>query len=255
MILILVIIFFILIILIGGDRGMVSLIALCGNIAVLLGAVVCMTIGIHPMIVTIFGGILVNCITLLYQNGKNAKTMVAITSVGIVIVILFLAISIIGNRMHLSGLNEIELKTDLATYYSFYIHVNMNQVCIVMIFLGLLGAVMDTSVAISSAVYEVHENNSELTQKELYFSGISIGKDVLATTLNTLYFAYIGESLMLLLYLQQYNYSIVKLLNSKSFLQEFTCIMFSAIGCLIVIPLSAYLSSHVYCMRETTPNL
>ncbi|MDD2980179.1 MAG: YibE/F family protein [Hespellia sp.] len=246
MILILAIIFLILILVVGGDRGVISLLALCGNILVLLISVLAMTGGMPPILTTLAGGVLVNCITLLYQNGKNKKTFAAVLSVGIVILILVAAVFVIAGRMHISGLNEIELRSDFSSYYSFNISVSMNQVCISMIILGLLGAVMDTAVAISSAIYEVHDNNPHLTRAELYHSGIAMGKDVLATTLNTLYFAYIGEALMLLLYLQKYNYSVVGMLNSESFLQEFTCIMFSAIGCLIIIPLSAEISAWIF---------
>ncbi|SHJ67823.1 YibE/F family protein [Hespellia stercorisuis] len=246
MILILAAIFFVLILLIGGERGAMSLIALCGNIIVFIAMILLMSSGIWPVLVTIAGSLFINGITLLYQNGRNKKTIAAVISVACVMLVLFVGVFLIGSRMHLNGLNEIELKGDLSMYYSFNIHIDMNMVCISLIIIGLLGAVMDTAVAISSAIYEVHVNNPSLSKKMLFRSGITMGRDVLATTLNTLYFAYIGEALMLFLYLQKYNYSVVQMINSKAFLQDFSCIMFSAIGCLIVIPLSAYVSSTMF---------
>ncbi|MEF9916227.1 MAG: YibE/F family protein [Lachnospiraceae bacterium] len=246
MILLLAVIFFALILLVGGDRGVTSLIALCGNIMVLLVAVTAMASDVNPIGVTIFGSVLINCITILYQNGKNKKSIAALLSVGFVMVFLLAVVFVISSLMHINGLNEIELQSELSLYYSYKIHVNMNLVCISMIVLGLTGAVMDTAVAISSAIYEVYTHNAELDHKELIQSGMFMGRDILSSTLNTLYFAYIGEALMLLLYLQKYKYSVMAVLNSKAFLQEFTCIIFSAIGCLIVIPVSAYVSAWIY---------
>ena len=80
-----------------------------------------------------------------------------------------------------------------------------------------------------------------------------IGKNILSTTINTLYFAYIGEALMLLIYLKEYNYSLTAILNSKAFLSDFTCIIFSMIGCLLIIPVTSYIASKLYTDKEESP--
>lgn len=245
-IVILAVVFFLLMLLIGGERGAISFIALCGNIVALVIAILAMTAGFHPILITIAAVVAINAITLVYQNGRNIKTYAALMSVAALMIFLFVFVMILSNRMHLAGLNEIELQGDFPVYYSFNIHINMARVAVAMIIIGLLGAVMDTAVAVSSALYEVHRHTPSLTEQELFHSGIAIGKDILATTLNTLYFAYLGESLMLLLYLQKYDYSFVRMMNSKAFLQEFTCIMVSAIGCMIIIPLSAKISAKMF---------
>lgn len=245
MIMILAVVFFLLILIVGGERGAISLIALAGNILVFMIAVLAMSLRMNPILVTIAGSILINSITLLYQNGKNTKSTAAVLSSAIVTALLLVAVFWFTTRLHIDGLNEIELQSDLEVYYSFNISVNMHLISISMIIIGLLGALMDTAVAISSALYEIYVHNPHLSGNELYHSGITIGKDVLATTLNTLYFAYIGEALLLFVYLRLYKYSLVSILNSKIFLQDFTCIVFSAIGCIIVIPVSSWITAHL----------
>lgn len=242
---ILAVVFIVLLLVVGGERGAVSFITLVGNILVFAVAVTAMVAGIQPVLVTIAASVGINCITILYQNGMNRKSVSALISVGIVMLLLLCFVFWIGGRMHIGGLNEIDMKSDMTLYYSFAVHVNMHTVCISMIIIGLLGAVMDTAVAISSSIYEVYEHRPELTVEELFHSGITMGKDVLATTLNTLYFAYIGEALMLLLYLREYEYSFLAMMNSKAFLQEFTCIMVSAAGCMLIIPISARVTAKI----------
>ncbi len=86
-----------------------------------------------------------------------------------------------------------------------------------MIITGLIGAAMDASIAVSSAVYEVYKNNRGLSLMELFQSGIHIGSDILGATINTLYFACLGESLTLFILLKNYKYSVLEVINSKAF--------------------------------------
>lgn len=249
MILILALIFLLLIVLIGGDRGVVSLLTVIGNLVVFFAMIWSMTAGFNPYLVTIIGGVLINCLTLTYQNGKNLKTYSAFFSVAVVMLILLAVVFLFSNRLHLEGLNEIELKGELSIFYSFVVKVDMHKISICLILIGLLGAVMDTAVSISSGLYEIAIAQKR-TQKELFHSGMCIGKDILSTTVNTLFFAYIGEALMLLIYLQEYHYSIMNILNSKAFLQDFACIVFSMIGCLLIIPIASSISSKLYISKE-----
>jgi len=251
MILILAAVFFVLLIAVGGDRGVVAFLSLCGNLAILCLSVAAMTWGINVIFITIAACIFINAITILYQNGRNQKTEAALISTAVILAVLFMLIYYISGRAHISGLNEIEQQSDYGLFYSFDIRINMRMVSISMIIIGLIGAIMDTAVAVTSAVFEVHENNRRLTDRELRHSGLAIGRDILGTTLNTLYFAYIGEAFLFIVYLRQYHYSIVKILNSKAFCGDLISILFSAAGCVMIIPLSAYVGAHI--MKKGKP--
>lgn len=122
MIYILAAVFFLLLLIVGGDRGAVSLITLVGNMLVFLAAVVAMAARIHPILVTVAGSVAVNCITILYQNGTGKKSISALLSVGAVMLALLVFVFWIGGKMHIGGLNEIDMKSDLSLYYSFNIH-------------------------------------------------------------------------------------------------------------------------------------
>ena len=76
--------------------------------------------------------------------------------------------------------------------FDFNINYNMTDVIIGMFLLCTIGTIIDTSISISSALYDVKENNKKIKQDELFKSGMNIGKDILATTINTIYFAFIG---------------------------------------------------------------
>ena len=237
--------FIVLILAIGGERGCMAILTLCGNLLLFAAAVYMICMGIHPILVTVLVSVGINAVSLFYQNGVNEKTKAAFISVLIVMAVLSALVYYYGIKTHIAGLDEIDLQGEATMYYNFAIHTKMQLVAVSMVMIGLIGALMDTGIAVSSAVYEVYQNNRHLDQKALFGSGISIGKDILGTTLNTLYFAYIGEALMLLLYLKQYQYSLIRLLNSKVFFQDFLCIVFSAIGCVLIIPVCAWVMAAV----------
>lgn len=246
MLIILACVFVVLFLLIGGNRGAISLLSLIGNILVFMLAVTLMSWELNPIVVTIIAGLVINGITLFYQNGKNEKTFVAAISVMITFLVLIGIVYFVGANSHMTGLNEIEIRSELVLSYSLQISIDMKLVVISMILIGMIGAIMDISIAISSAVFEIHQQNSHLSKKDLCKSGITIGKDILGTSLNTLYFAYMGESMILLLYMRKFQYSLVDMINSKSFLQELICILFSGIGCVISIPLCATIAAYMY---------
>ena len=62
-----------LIVIVGGDRGVVSLIALVGNLLLLSFAIWLMAAGVPVLFVTVGAGIAISCITLFYQNGTNVS--------------------------------------------------------------------------------------------------------------------------------------------------------------------------------------
>lgn len=116
MILILAIVLLVLMILIGGDRGAKSFIALVCNIFALVIGLYIIILGINPIIVTILAVIVFCQITLIYQNGHNLKTYAAVISVICVTFILSLMIMFIGNKSNFGGYSELDLSSDINIY-------------------------------------------------------------------------------------------------------------------------------------------
>jgi uncharacterized membrane protein len=235
----LLIIFITLLIAIGGERGIKSLVSIFLNILILSGLLIFITWRFHPLILTFLASLLISNVTLFYQNGKNAKTLASFFSVILVVVLLIGLTYVLGYEAKIGGLSEMIADEALSFGISTDIHINMFYIAIAMIITGLMGAAMDTSIAISSAVYEVYRNNRQLNRKDLYQSGIQIGKDILGTTINTLYFAYIGGGMSLFILYKKFQYSLLEIINSKAFFQDTIYIILSGISCVMIIPITA----------------
>lgn len=96
----------ILIMVVGGDRGVVSLIALCGNLLILSLAIWLMASGVPVLLVTVCVGGVISCITLFYQNGRNGKTWSAFLATMITMLLLFFFIYIVVWRSEAGGLTR-----------------------------------------------------------------------------------------------------------------------------------------------------
>ncbi len=58
--------------------------------------------------------------------------------------------------------------------------------------MSTIGAIVDTAISITSPMREIHQQNPDITRKDLFMSGIRIGRDILGTSSNTLFFAFFG---------------------------------------------------------------
>lgn len=252
----LLIILFVLMLIVGGNRGIDSFFALIRTVIALVISIYLMAWGVPAVLVT-----LVVCgfsvLTVLYmQNGVNMKMHAAAISVGIVVVLVIAVAGPVLWKAGVSGYNEIEQYEEISMYLSGNLDVSMSMVSLAAVVFGLLGAIMDTAVAITTAVNEVYENNKKLTQKELFVSGMHVGKDILGTTVNTLFFASLGESIMLSILFMKNNDSLAAILNSKSLFQEISGLLIGASGCLLIIPLSSLIVAYMLKKEVTsTDNL
>jgi uncharacterized membrane protein len=239
-------ILFVLMLFIGGERGWISFGTLVINGITMIVLVYFIAIGINPYAASFAASILITYFTLVHQNGKNIKSISSVISVILVMAILSLGILWIVNNSHIGGYSEVDIISDEAMYLSPEVGIPMNTVMVCVVLIGLLGAVIDTSIAITTAVYEVYRNNNELGLKELMKSGSNVGRDILGTTANTLIFAGMGEVIMLFIWLSRINnYSFSQFLNSKAFFQEMIIIVVSNIGCIIIIPVSILVISYM----------
>lgn len=243
MILVLTIILFFLMVLVGGNRGLDSFFALVRTILALVVNIYLIAWGLPPVLVTLVISIFFVVTVLYVQNGRNAKMHAAALAVAIVMLLVLATAGPVLWKAGMSGYNEIEQYEEISMYLSADLSVSMSAVSLAAVILGLLGAVMDTAVAITTAVNEVYMNNRRLTEKELFCSGMCVGRDILGTTVNTLFFAGLGESIMLAVLFMKSEDSFAVILNSKALFQEVSGLLTGAVGCLFIIPLSSFLAT------------
>ena len=222
-------------------RGIKLFISIIINFIILIILFYLIAIGINPIICSIIGCLIVSYIVLYFVNGENLKTKASFKSIIIVLIILSISIFIITKLSRTAGF-EYELDEDISIF-STSVNIDFIDISVALVLFSLIGATIDTSVAISSALYEVYENNKNLKEKELFKSGMNIGHDILCTTTNTLLFVFLGDFLTLFIWYYKGHYSLLEIMNAKTFAGEVIKILFSALGCIIIIPITSYITT------------
>jgi uncharacterized membrane protein len=240
---VLLIILFVLMIAVGGKRGAKSFFTLIVNFVTLFIMLGIMTIGVDPLKVTIIGCIIITSITLFYINGFSKKTVSSLLSVIIVVLINIILTFKMATAAKIQGFSWEQAESISAM--SAYIQLNFSTIVMCEILIGLLGAIIDVSISISSSMNELFNNNSSITKKALLKSGINIGKDILGTMTNTLLFAYIGGFMTLIIWFYDLHYSALDILNAKVFCAEVFQILSSGIGIILIIPITAMITSKI----------
>ena len=238
---ILIVLLFLLMIYIDTKRGIKLFLSIIFNFIILMIIFYLIAIGLNPIICSLIGCFVISYIILYYVNEKNIKTESSLKSVVIVLIILSFLIFFVTKISRIAGFGYESYEE--INMFSYDVRIDFTDIAISMILISLIGATVDSSIAISSALYEVYDNNKNLSKKNLFLSGMNIGRDILCTTNNTLMFAFLGEFMTLLIWFYKGNYSFLEIVNAKTFASEMIKIFFSAIGCIIVIPITAYITA------------
>ena len=124
--------------------------------------------------------------------------------------------------------------------YSGYQDLSLTQIFMAAIFIGASGAIMDLSVDITSAVYEVVEKRPDLSWREAARSGMNVGRSAMGTMTTTLLFAYSGGYIALLMVFMAQGTPIEHILNYKYVASELIHTVVGSIGLVTVAPFTAF---------------
>lgn len=239
------IVFFIALILFGGMKGINTIISLTFTCLIIFMVFIPSILSGKNIYVWSIGTcIFIITMTLLIINGLDKKSLAAgigclsgvFVSGGLTIImdkIIKLTGMIDDESMYLQMLNPQN-------------PIDLKAIVFAAIVIGSIGAIMDVSMSISSALLEVYESSDMTCFKDLFKSGMTIGKDIMGTMANTLILAYIGSSLSVTLLLVTYNYSFIELLNREMIIVEILQALVGSFGILLTIPLTSLVSSYLY---------
>lgn len=133
--------------------------------------------------------------------------------------------------------------------YAGYQHLDLTKIFVASIFLGSSGAVMDLSVDICSAVYEVVEKKPTITAKEAIASGFAVGRAACGSTTTTLLLAYSGSFIALLMVFMAQGTPVALMLNYKYVAAEIVHTIVGSFGLVTVAPLTAITSGLLFTNR------
>lgn len=239
------VILFILMLIIGGYKGVRSFAAIFLNFMVLIVSTMIMLMQqANPIIITLIACMIISCINLFFINGINTKTTTAFLASILTILVLLVFIWGMTDVSMIQGFGEEEMEE--LSVFSLYIGTDFVKIAASVIIMSTIGAITDAAMAISSPMFEMRYHNPNASRKELYKFGIQIGKDILGTSANTLFFAFFGGYMALLIWFKDLDYSLGEIINSKIFSSEMITIFCAGTGVALVIPVTAWITAYFF---------
>lgn len=232
-------------VLVGGKTGAKSLVGLVITLICIFLILLPMLMKGFPTLLTVFlicAYVAVVSFTIL--GGVSRKTLCAslATICGIAVALLFGLAAQALARIDGLRLADVEPLLQLRQTGT---PIGLRYLLVGGIVISALGAVMDVAMSIASAISEIHSVNPTLSTKELFRSGMNIGRDMVGTMTNTLILAFLGSSFVIVIYLYSIGLQPYQLLSSSYFAIEVISGISSSIGVIISVPLTALISAYV----------
>lgn len=249
-ILVLIAIFFALAIYFGRKRGLTSIIGLLFSVWIVFYYIIPHIVqGGNPFLYAIIGSFAILFVSLYLSHGFNRRTTIALVST---IAVLCLAVGIDWSFVAIAKLAG--NGTEEAFYLQFgSTSINLRGLLLAGIIIGVLGVLDDATTGQSAAIEEIHNANPSLGYKELYRRGLSVGREHIASLINTLVLAYVGASFpLLLLYTTQKSVPLWVTLNGNFIGEEVVRTLVGSSVLIIAVPLTTMLAAFFYSLETTS---
>jgi uncharacterized membrane protein len=241
-----VIFFLILTIVFAGRQGIGSMIGLIASVAVLVGYLVPSLLGgQNPVLVTFIASFTIITLTIFVSHGFRARTFIAFVSMNLTLILAYGISAVFVYLAQMFGVGSED-----TFYLASVVNTNLDLRGILLagVIVGMLGVLDDVTVAQAATIDEIKRANPKTKFKQLYSAGMSVGRDHIASLVNTLALAYVGSSLplFLLLYINSSNIPIWVTLNSEFIGQELVRTLSGSIAIILAVPITSLIAAKVF---------
>ena len=223
----------------GRYRGFLALLAMATTVVVLVAFVAPSVLdGNDPVLVAVVAAAAIAFVSLYLTHGFTPTTTVALAgTLGALALTLGIS-SLFFSLANFSGLGTEEgLTLPLVT------NISLSSLLLGGAVLGALGALDDVTVTQVATVAELRHRNSQLSAAQLITSGIRVGREHIASTVNTLLLAYAGASMPLLLLFAASDQPLGVVANSEVVAVEIVRTLCGSIGLVAAVPITTLMAA------------
>ena len=237
------------VVLLGRWKGLASLAALGFSFGVLLVYLLpAILAGSDPVVVGVLGAGVIMFGTLYLSHGVSARTSTAVLGTLLSLGLIGLLGSAFSAATRLTGLgaDTANLIAVLGT------GIDARGLLLAGVVIGALGVLDDVTMTQTSAVWELRRANPDLSSRELYTAALRIGRDHIASAVNTLALAYAGAALPVMLAFSVSGQSFGTLITAQDVAQEVVRTLVGSIGLVAAVPITTLIAA-VVARRDEVP--
>ena len=239
--------FFLVVVIVGRMTGLKSMVGLALTFVCLFAILIPLLLKGAPTILTTFiTCVYIALVSFTILGGVRRKSVSAFlgTISGMLLAMVFALV--VQQFAKIDGLRLEDAEPLLQLKYA-GAAIKVRGLLVAGIIISALGAVMDVAMSISSSLEEVHTANPALTRKELFQSGMNIGRDMVGTMTNTLILAFLGSEFTLMVFFYARELTFYHLYSTAFISLETISGISASIGMVLAIPLTALISSTLIC--------
>lgn len=236
--------FCVLVILVAGKKGFGSLIGMLFSVFVILQFIVPKILqGNDPLVISVLGSVVIMVFTLYFGHGINKRTTVALGATTLSLLLTGILAYVFVTAANLSGVGN----EDAYLLQFGQTSINLRGLLLGGIIIGALGVLDDITTSQTAAVFEIHKANKKLVFMDLVLRGYTVGKEHIASLVNTLVLAYAGASLglFIMFVLNPSNHPVWVILNSELIIEEVIRTIAGSIGLVLAVPITTILAAWV----------
>ncbi len=246
---ILLIIFIIVVLLVSKLQGLGSMIGMAFSFLVLFKLTLPMILaGTNPVWAAILGAALIIPITFFLSHGMNKKTLIAGAGTLVSLILSGFLASLFINIGNLTGFASEEasfLSLEAAS------KINFKGLVLAGMIISMLGVMDDITISQTSIVQQLAETKKNIKFRELYSRSMAIGKDHIASMVNTLILVYAGASLPLLLLFVDYSSTFLETVSIEIIAAEIIRTLIGSIGLVLAVPITTLFATIMVLKKNT----
>ena len=239
LLLVVAIVFALVVVGLGGWRGATALVGLAMSVLILLMFVLPAILdGRSPVLVAVVGSVAIAFVTMYLAHGFGRMTTIALAGMTAALVLTAVLSAIVVDLAQFTGFASEE--TSLLTFFD---GIDVTGLLLAGIVLGAAGALDDVTITQAATVWELKAADPSLGSSGLFRRALRVGRDHIASIVNTLLLAYAGASLPLLVLFILARQSLGTIANSEVVAVEIVRTLVGSIGLVAAVPLTTWLAA------------
>lgn len=230
-------------ILISGWKAVRGLLGMAISLGVIIAYIIPQILqGKDPVLVSVTGSFVLLASTLYLVYGWTLKTHAAVLGTLIALVLTGLLADFFLNFTRLTGFGS---EDALFLLQQMNFEINLRGLLLGGMLIGALGVLDDLVITQSSVVFELRHANPSQTFSQLYRRSMTVGRDHVAATVNTLVLAYAGAALPMLLLFSFSGQEYGNLFNLEFVAEEIVRTLVGSLGLMTAVPITTALACSI----------
>lgn len=235
--------FCVFLVLVSGFKGIRAIVSLVVSFIVIIKFIIPQILaGSNPFLITMIGSFFILLAIIYITEGFKARSHITVVSILISLVITIVISYLFVSLAKLSGLASEETMFLISLGGA---EINFQGLLLAGIIIGALGVLDDVVISQVSTVEQIIKANPVQTKKQIFISSYEVGVSHISSMTNTLFLAYAGASLPLLVLFisgESAFSSWNQIINNEAIATEIVRTLTGSIGLISAVPISTVIA-------------